>query len=287
MNIKHIVREEKTLNAVLREDLALSSRIIRKIKKSKSFTVNNIHISINAKLRVNDEVMVVLPKEENIFEPEDLPVDIRYESDHLMLVNKQPFMVVHPTKGHPFNTLANGLAHAMLEKGEQYKIRFANRLDRDTSGLVVVCKSGYGQKIVSDQMIGNTIIKEYDAIVEGIVEKDKETINEPIGRAYEDSVHRVVRPDGMPSVTHYEVKARWDNYTWLRVRLETGRTHQIRVHMKHIGHPLVGDPLYGDVSELINRQALHACHLVLKDVDGTDIDVFCEMPEDMKGLINQ
>lgn len=285
MKITYTVESENKLADILKYKMDLSSRIIRKLKKDKGVRVNDIVITFGSKLRVGDVIVVNLPKEDNIFEPEDVPVDIRYESDHFIVINKAPFMVVHPTLGHKFGTVANALAGYMVSKGQSYKIRFANRLDRDTSGLMIVCKSGFGQKIVSDQMMDNSIVKEYDALVMGIVEDDEGTINEPIDRAYEDSVHRVVRPDGQPSVTHYKVVKRLEDMTWLRIRLETGRTHQIRVHMQHLGHSLVGDLLYGGNHELINRQALHACHLVFRNVAGETVDVKADMPDDMKGLL--
>lgn len=287
MKITYHVNEENKLIDILRQELGISSRLIRKLKKDKSVMVNKIVISMNAILRVGDQIEVILPTEENIFEPEDIPIEVIHEDDHFLIIDKQPFVVVHPTRGHPFGTIANGVARYMIDKKESYKIRFANRLDRDTSGVMILCKSGYGQKIVSDQMNDNSIIKEYDAIVEGVVANDQGTINEPIGRAFEDSVHRVVRPDGMPSVTHYKVMARMKNKTWLRVRLETGRTHQIRVHLKHLGHVILGDELYGGNHQWIDRQALHACHLKFKNTEGHELDVHAQMPEDMRRLLEE
>lgn len=285
MKLNYKVKKEGKLIDILRRELDFSSRIIRKLKKDKKTSVNKIVISYNAILRVGDEIEVVLPEEENIFNPEALDVSVVYESEQIIVVNKKPFMVVHPTKGHPYGTLANGLAHYMMEKGDAYKIRFANRLDRDTSGLMIVCKSGYAQKLISDQMQENTIIKEYDALVMGNVKEDSATINEAIDRAYEDSVHRVVRPDGQACVTHYQVVKRYGDMTHVKIQLETGRTHQIRVHFSHLGHPLVGDVLYGGNHEHLNRQALHACHLKFVDTDGKEVDVEVEIPDDMKRLM--
>jgi len=283
--IEFVVKSEKKLIEALRQDLDFSSRIIRTLKKEKKVVVNNIPISFNARLRVGDHILVTLPKEENIFEPEDMPIDVIYEDDHYIVLNKQAFKVVHPTKNHPYGTIANGVAGYMTDKGESYKIRFANRLDRDTSGALIICKTGLGQKIVSDQMIGKTIVKEYDALVHGLVKEDEGTIDEPIGRAYEDSVHRVVRQDGSPSITHYKVLKRMSDKTWLRVRLETGRTHQIRVHLKHLGHIIIGDELYGSNHDLIERQALHACHLIFRNIKGEVVDLWVDMPEDMKKIV--
>lgn len=141
MKISYKVKLEDKLISILRNEIGLSSRIIRKIKKDKGVSVNNIVISMNAVLRVGDIVEVTLPNEENIFQPEAIPVEIMYEDDHFLVIDKQPFLVVHPTKGHPFGTIANGIAKYMLDNEESYKIRFANRLDRDTSGLMIDRKS--------------------------------------------------------------------------------------------------------------------------------------------------
>jgi len=285
MKINYIVESEGKLIDILRQELDFSSRIIRKLKKDKKTSVNGIVISYNAVLRIGDKIEVVLPEEENIFNPEPLNIEVVYEGDQILVVNKRPFMVVHPTKGHPYGTVANGLAQYMIDQGDSYKIRFANRLDRDTSGLMIVCKSGYAQKIISDQMQNNSIIKEYDAFVMGIIEADEATINEPIDRAYDDSVHRVVRPDGQQSVTHYQVIKRYDDMTHVKIQLETGRTHQIRVHFNHLGHPLVGDLLYGGNHDSINRQALHASRLKFVNTQGENVELKVDLPEDMKRLM--
>ena len=272
---------------ILRTDLSISSRLVRQLKKNKGVTVNNHKISLSANMRLGDVITIKLPEEENIFNPEEIPVNILYEDSSILVVNKDPFMVVHPTQGHPYGTLANGLAQYMLNQGDSYKIRFANRLDRDTSGAMVVCKSGLAQKIISDQMQDQSIVKQYVAIVEGIVEGNKGTINEPIDRAYEDSVHRIVRADGQPSVTHYEVLERFKEHTFVRITLETGRTHQIRVHMKHLGHTIVGDELYGSTHEFINRQALHSVYLEFKTVTGDIKCVDAPLLADMNDLLER
>lgn len=279
--------QNKKLVDILRNEMEISTRLMRQLKKDKRVTVNGHKLSFNALLRNNDLIVVELPDEKNLFEPEDLGVEVLYEDEHLMIINKAPYYVVHPTKGHPYNTVANGIAFIMLARGEHYKIRFANRLDRDTSGAMIICKTGMAQKIVSDQMQAGTILKQYTALVEGLVVHDKGTINEPIGRASEDSVHRIVRSDGAASVTHYEVLERFKEHTLLLITLETGRTHQIRVHLKHLGHVLVGDVLYGGDHTLIERQALHSTHLVLKALSHKTLRVTAPLLEDMNILIEK
>lgn len=275
------LKESMKLVDLLRSELDLSSRMVRMLKREKRVHVNGHKLSFNAKLRIGDVIELDMPQEENIFQPEAIPVTVLYEDSEVLVVNKAPFLVVHPTKGHPFGTLANGIAHYMLEKGDHYKIRFANRLDRDTSGAMIVCKSGVSQKRVSDQMQDGTMVKQYLALVEGLVEADQGTIDEPIDRAYEDSVHRIVRPDGVPSVTHYQVVERFQDHTLLLVTLETGRTHQIRVHLKHLGHVIVGDELYGSNHTLINRQALHSYKLIFKTHTGELVEIQAPLMEDM------
>lgn len=283
--------EDKDLKVIdfLRERAEISSRLLRKLKKEKHIRVNGYVISLNALLRTGDEIEVIMPTEDNIFEPEDIPIDVIYENDYFIIINKQAFLVVHPTKGHPFNTIANGLANYIHNRGESYKIRFANRLDRDTSGLMIVCKNGYSQKIISDQMIANKIEKKYYAVVSGIVKDDNGTIDLPIGLLNEDDIERSVFEGGYESITHYKVVERFrgsqEDATLVEIILETGRTHQIRVHFKAIGHTLLGDILYGGNHELINRQALHAFSLKMKNIDGELQNHVKEMPKDMIDLI--
>ena len=281
---------DKKILEIVRKKLKVSSRLLRKIKSSKQITVNGYNISLNALSRLGDLIEVVMPVEENTFIPEDISIKVAYEDEHLIIIDKQAFLVVHPTKGHPYGTIANGLSNYILNKGESYKIRFANRLDRDTSGLMIVCKNGYAQKIISDQMIANETEKKYLAIVEGIIKNDFATINKPIGKEHEDDIARAVVSNGAESITHYKVLERFESTdkksTLVEIILETGRTHQIRVHFKYLGHPLLGDILYGGNQELINRQALHSSALVFKNILGKKIEIKSELPDDLMNLIN-
>lgn len=287
--MEYRVKKEDTgekLISIVCSNMNISSRLLRKLKKSKSILLNNRAVSINASVREHDMVKIILPEENNTFDPEPLDIEVVYEDVDVVLVNKRPFIVVHPTKGHPYGTLANGLAHYNLEHGMDYKIRFINRLDRDTSGLIMIAKNAYGQKVISDQMMGNQVSKYYYAVVEGIVKPEKATINAPVGLANEDDVARIVLDTGQEAITHYEVVETFPTASLVRLKLETGRTHQIRVHMKHIGHPLIGDTLYGESSKLINRQALHATELTFFNVrSGQSCTVIADLPEDMKVLI--
>ena len=223
------------------------------------------------------------------FKPQDLKLSILYDDFDIIMVNKPAFMVVHPTKSHYENTIANGVTHYIMEKDEKVKVRFVNRLDMNTSGLVIVAKNPYAQFVLSSDMKDDKVEKMYIAVVKGIVESDFGTINEPIYRPTDDSIKRIVHEDGQPSVTHFEVVERLKDATVLKLKLETGRTHQIRVHLNHIGHGIIGDELYGYVDEnLIKRQALHAYSLKFKQPrTREDLEFNAPLPKDMEELIEK
>jgi len=273
---------------VLHQSMELSGRMIRRSKKEKAIKLNAQRVSLNSRIRKDDLITIEMAMEPNIFEPEDIPVNVVYEDADLLIVNKQPFMVVHPTKGHPHGTLANGIAKYFLDEGLDIKIRFINRLDRDTSGLMMIAKNPFAQTVISEQMIANEVTKEYLAIVHGQVDLDAGTIDAPIGLENEDDIERKVLTDGKDCVTHYEVVQRYPNATLIKIQLETGRTHQIRVHFRHIGHPLFGDVLYGGDQEKINRQALHCTRMVFKLARPSElIELRADMPADMKLLLEK
>lgn len=254
--------ENMELREIIRKHFDFSARLRNRIKREKLVMVNGISTPGWKKPAVGDEISITLPDETSGFEPQDIPLDIVYEDDDLMIINKQPGLIVHPTKGHPSGTVANALMHYMEQAGNPFKIRFVNRLDMDTSGLLIVAKNSYCQNDFTKQMRENTIEKRYIAIVKGIIDSDEGTVELPIGRPDPDNVRRGVMEGGAPSVTHYKVIDRYREHTMVELLLETGRTHQIRVHMSHIGHPVLGDWLYdGTNTPFIDRQALHAAYL--------------------------
>ncbi|WP_432408827.1 RluA family pseudouridine synthase [Wukongibacter sp. M2B1] len=277
------------LKEVLYDKIKISGRLTRKLKRSKNIFVNNNNISLDSKLRRGDTVKVIMEDEANQFEPQDIPIFVEYEDMDILIINKQPNLVVHPTKGHPDYTIANGLVNYLNKTEQSFKIRFINRLDRDTSGLLMIAKNPFVQQALSNQMQKDMVEKKYLAVVNGIVKDDFGTIDAPIGRTDSDSIHRRVIESGQRSITHYEVIDRYKDASLVRLRLETGRTHQIRVHMKHIGHALIGDELYGEINEdLIKRQALHAETLkFFQPRTGEEKFVRAEMPDDIKNLISK
>ena len=277
---------------LVRTKFTFSSRLMTKLKKNNLIFLNGKPVQGWITPAEGDLISVKMPVERSNFPAEDIPISPVYEDDDLMIINKQPGITVHPTKGHPVHTLANGIMKYMEDTNQMFKIRFINRLDMDTSGLIAVGKNSHAQDDLVKQMQANTIRKRYIAIVNGIVDKDDFTINLPIGRPDPDDVRRYVTEEGYPSVTHVHVLKRYpkdSGYTLVELLLETGRTHQIRVHMTHLGHPLVGDELYGGNNpDLINRQALHSYRLTFcHPVTGKEITVTAPLPEDMNQVIEK
>lgn len=276
------------IKEILKRRLGLSSRLMIKLKKEGGARLNNEETKLYLTVKEGDVISVSFPKEESFFEPEDIPLDIVYEDKDILLINKQPGIVVHPTKGHPFGTVANAVTYYMQKKNDRFKIRFVNRLDRDTSGILIVAKNSFAQEDLSKQMKDDKVIKKYMAVVEGIIEKDSGVVDEPIGRENEGDIKRAVIPHGYESITHYRVIERIKNdYSVVELILKTGRTHQIRVHMSYIGHAVVGDTLYGEKEcNLIDRQALHAYYLsFIHPVTKKIIEAVAPLPEDIQSLI--
>lgn len=273
---------------IMATKMNISSRLIRKCKNNKNIFLNGLWGSVNRIVKENDIITVMLDHDENTFDPNSIPVEVIYEDGDILVVNKPPFLVVHPTKGHPYGTLANALSYHQYQNKQNYKIRFINRLDRDTSGVLLVAKNAFSQQIVSEQMKQGIVDKCYYALVVGVILQDKGTIDLPIDREKEEDIKRIVMADGMPSVTHFEVVDRFEKHTLVKIQLETGRTHQIRVHFSHIGHPILGDSLYGDASEHINRQALHCYEMSFQPPRvGERIVVKAELPEDILEAIKR
>lgn len=273
---------------LLRRHYGFSSRLMRRLKVLGGVCLNGEPVKLYYKGVAGDLISVNLPQEMSDFEVEDISICAAYEDEDLLVINKQPGYVVHPTKGHPNHTIANGVMKYMMEREERYKIRFVNRLDMDTSGLLIVSKNSHCQDDFSKQMAVNTVVKKYVAIVHGTFDEEEGVIDLPIDRVSDDHVIRGVIETGYPSVTRYKVLERFEaDYSFLELRLETGRTHQIRVHMSHIGHPLVSDALYGTQEpELILRQALHATYLSFRHpVKGIFMEIHAPIPDDMQSLL--
>lgn len=287
--ISYTSEENSTLKEILLDKLNFSVRSLSKMKREKTVLVNGEFKKPSTNILKGDLIEVKIDEDMANFEPQDLNLDIIYDDFDIIMVNKPPFMVVHPTKSHFDKTIANGVTDYIIKKDEKVKVRFVNRLDMNTSGLVIVAKNAYAHHVLSKDMSDDKVEKTYITVVKGIVENDEGTINQPIYRPTEDSIKRVVDERGQVSVTHYKVLERLKDSTVLEVKLETGRTHQIRVHMNYIGHGIIGDELYGYVDEsLINRQALHAYSLEFMQPRTKEILKFnADIPKDMRDLIEK
>ncbi len=249
-----------TVRDVLKNYFLVSSRLLLKLKNNNCVFLNNKKCSINSTISLGDIVSFSLNYEEdnsNIVAT-NIPLNIVYEDECLLIINKQPNVAIHPSMLHYDNSLSNGVKFYFDSIGLKKKIRPVNRLDRNTSGLVIFAKNEYVQEFLIKQMQNNTFSKEYLAILEGILNKKKGTIIAPIARKKDSIIERCVDESGDFSITHYKVIKEFNNLSLVNFKLETGRTHQIRVHSSYIGHPILGDDLYGNKSSLIYRQALHS-----------------------------
>ncbi|PFJ72471.1 RluA family pseudouridine synthase [Bacillus cereus] len=226
-------------------------------------TVNGKSVKVNYKVKGNDEITVTIPDPEELdIQPEDMNLEIYYEDADVLVVNKPRGMVVHPAPGHTSGTLVNGLMHHCTDlSGINGVMRpgIVHRIDKDTSGLLMVAKNDMAHESLVNQLVAKTVTRRYKAIVHGVIPHDKGTIDAPIGRDKKERQSMTVDENGKNAVTHFQVLERFKDFTLVECLLETGRTHQIRVHMKYIGYPLAGDPKYGPKKTLdMNGQALHA-----------------------------
>ncbi|MFS0663143.1 RluA family pseudouridine synthase [Bacillus mojavensis] len=259
--------------------------------KDGQVVVNGSPVKANYKIQPGDQVTVTVPEPEALdvlAEPMDL--DIYYEDQDVLVVNKPRGMVVHPAPGHLTGTLVNGLmAHCTDLSGINGVMRpgIVHRIDKDTSGLLMVAKNDMAHESLVNQLVNKTVTRKYTAVVHGIISHDDGTIDAPIGRDKKDRQSMTVTRDGKNAVTHFHVLDRFQEFTLVECQLETGRTHQIRVHMKYIGFPLAGDPKYGPRKTIdFNGQALHAGILGFQHPRTDEyIEFEAPLPEDMSALI--
>lgn len=235
---------------------------IKQLLDGGNITVNGKTEKAKYKVKSGDVIRLEEPETKTLeLRPENIPLDIVYEDDDVIVINKPQGMVVHPAPGHDEHTLVNALLyHCPLSTiNGTFRPGIVHRIDKDTSGLLMVAKNDKAHRSLAKQLKDKTNIREYVALVHERIAEDEGTINAPIGRSLKDRKKQAVVKDGRNAVTHFEVLKRYRDYTFVKCILETGRTHQIRVHMKYIGHPLVGDPLYGPKKTIKgNGQFLHA-----------------------------
>ena len=249
----------------------------------------------NHRVTAGDVYVVEVPEpEETALVPQNIPLDVAFEDADVIVVNKPRGMVVHPAPGHPDSTLVNALLYhcgdSLSGVGGEKRPGIVHRIDMDTSGLIIAAKNDYAHRYLSAQLADHTLARTYEAVVCGNLREDSGTVDAPIGRCPADRKRMAVVPDGRSAVTHWEVIARYNGYTHVRCMLETGRTHQIRVHMAHIGHPLLGDLVYGRkrAEKGLEGQCLHAKELrFLHPRTGEYVTVTSELPDYFKDVLKK
>jgi 23S rRNA pseudouridine1911/1915/1917 synthase len=272
------------------------SRIQQLIEQSHVQLNDNVCTSKKIAVKAGDRITIKIPDAEPLeLQPEDIPLDILYEDDSLLIINKSAGLVVHPAPGHQDGTLVNAiLAHCpnLPGIGGVQRPGIVHRLDKDTTGAIAIAKTEHAHQHLQAQLKAKTARREYLGIIYGVPKTESGTINLPIGRHPVDRKKMAVVPveqGGRTAVTHWKVKERFGNYTLMHFQLETGRTHQIRVHSTHIGHPIVGDPIYSSgrsVGVNLPGQALHAWRLRLEHpVSGEWIEVTAPPPEEFTTLL--
>ncbi|MDF2938338.1 MAG: pseudouridine synthase [Paenibacillaceae bacterium] len=256
--------------------------------------VNGFTVKPNYKVAEGDSIAVTVPKpEETEIAPEPMDLEIVYEDSHVIVVNKPRGLVVHPSAGHYTGTLVSGLLHHCKDlSGINGKLRpgIVHRIDKDTSGLIMAAKNDHAHQSLAQQLKDHTVTRKYIAVVHGVLQHDIGTVDAPIGRdTYDRKLFTVTEKNSRNAVTHFTVTERLKEFSVLELKLETGRTHQIRVHMKYIGYPLVGDPFYGKSRDKeMKGQALHAAVLgFVHPVSGEYLEFSAPLPEDMSQLLDR
>lgn len=289
MIIKYINKDNyNTVNDVLINEFQFSSRLMSKLIKNKKIYLNNSFCDTRKCINYNDEIVVDLSGKENNSNivATNMDLDIIYEDDWFLVVNKQPGIAVHPSSLHYSDSLSNGVKFYFDKIGLKKKIRVVNRLDYNTSGIVVFAKCEYIHEQFSKQMMQHIFQKEYLCIINGFLDNSYGIIDLPIDRKQGSIIERCIDKNGQKSITHYEVLKTFSDYSLVKCILETGRTHQIRVHFSAIGHPLLGDTLYGTASDLINRQALHSNKIdLIHPITKEHLSFESLLPNDMKKLV--
>ena len=288
--------KNQRLDAFLASSLdGLTRSQATRLIESGEVAVNGRAVSKSYKLAGGEDVAVTLPEPEPVEAvPQDIPLDVVYEDADVIVVNKPSGMVVHPAPGHPDGTLVNALlyhcAGTLSGVGGALRPGIVHRIDRDTSGLIIAAKNDAAHQYLSAQLADHTLARTYECIVVGALREDRGTVDAPIARHPTDRKRMAVVAGGREAVTHWEVIARYPGYTHVRCRLETGRTHQIRVHMAYIGHPILGDTVYGAKKEVpgLTGQCLHAVGLrFLHPRTHEVVELSCPLPDEFARMLQK
>ena len=283
------------LDAFLSADGALTRSQAARLIAEGRVRVNGKPAAKSARLSGGETVTVDVPQlRETALPPQDIPLDVVYEDDDVIVVNKPTGLVVHPAPGHPDGTLVNALLHhcgdSLSGIGGEKRPGIVHRIDRDTSGLIIAAKNDAAHLALSAQLKDHSLSRTYECLVTGNMKQDSGTVDTPIGRSSADRKKMAVVPTGRRAVTHWEVVARYPGVTHLRCRLETGRTHQIRVHMAYIGHPILGDTVYGAKKPVpgLTGQCLHATGLrFVHPRTGEPVELHCPLPPEFTAMLQK
>ena len=283
------------LDAFLSADGALTRSQAARLIAEGRVRVNGKPAAKSARLSGGETVTVDVPQlRETALPPQDIPLDVVYEDDDVIVVNKPTGLVVHPAPGHPDGTLVNALLHhcgdSLSGIGGEKRPGIVHRIDRDTSGLIIAAKNDAAHLALSAQLKDHSLSRTYECLVTGNMKPDSGTVDAPIGRSSADRKKMAVVPTGRRAVTHWEVVARYPGVTHLRCRLETGRTHQIRVHMAYIGHPILGDTVYGAKKPVpgLTGQCLHASGLrFVHPRTGEPVELHCPLPPEFTAMLQK
>ena len=282
-------KDGQRLDAAIADLGEISRSLAQKLLEDGCVTVNGEAVKKNYKTAVGDEISVRLPEVQEIdLVAEEIPLDVIYEDEDVIVVNKPKGLVVHPAAGHPNGTLVNALLHhcgdSLSGIGGEKRPGIVHRIDKDTSGLIIAAKNDMAHQSLSDQLKDRSLSRTYECIAVGNFREDSGVIDAPIGRHPTDRKKMTVTDKhGKSAVTHWEVLGRYPGYTHLRCKLETGRTHQIRVHLAYRSHPIAGDPVYGkaDGKLGLTSQCLHAVKLRFRHPrTGQDVECCCDLPEE-------
>lgn len=291
MTLKYTINNNDNyvnLHELLKSHFQISDRLLAKLKHEKKLFINGEKVTVKTPLSKGDYVEIDLDflEDNSNIVPTKMNLDILFEDDSMLIINKPAKVPVHPSMDHFEDSLSNGVRFYFDEIGLKRKIRPVNRLDKDTSGIVIFAKNEYVQECLVRQMKSNQFVKEYIAVCSGVFQKQNGTINAPIARKENSIIERCVAEAGDRAITHYEVLKSTNDYSIVKCILETGRTHQIRVHLAYIGHPLLGDTLYGTPSSLIHRQALHAYKVkFMHPISLKPIELTAKIPNDIENII--
>lgn len=292
MKLKYEIKEkdiDKSINNILTNELNISTRLLTKLIKNEKISIHNHKCDTRNIANLGDiiEINLDIAEDNSNIIPTQMKLDIIYEDEWMIVVNKPARMPIHPSRLHYIDSLSNAIKFYFDSIGLAKKIRPVNRLDLGTSGLVIFAKCEYIQEAFVQQMANKAFQKEYLCFVDGILKQKIGSINLPIAIKNGSIIERCIdKNNGHPSITHYEVIREFQNYSLVKCKLETGRTHQIRVHMQAIGHPIIGDTLYGNKSDFIDRQALHSCQIqCIHPVTKEKLNFIAELPEDMEVLL--